>query len=310
MNKKQSLREDDRKLIFMMFAIPVAVAIIVIASTIIRNKISDYREQKAIEAEIAERKKMEEERVQAIEDALEASKYGKDLRILYKEYPQMEEMILHLEEYPDEIIEYFIRIPEAVEWVINYPAYMDKSEEELTEIALKPLDLSEYEMHGNIPAYYQWDVNWGYTFYGEGYFAVTGCGPTCLSMVAVGLTGDTTITPKKVADISIETNSYVEGVGTSWNLMTNGAAALGLKSVKNETWTVNALCNKLKEGNPIICSMGEGDFTTQGHFIVLVGVTEDGKILVNDPNSRNNTEKEWEAQTLLNQMKGMWVISK
>ena len=50
MNKKQSLREDDRKLIFMMFAIPVAVAIIVIASTIIRNKISDYREQKAIEA--------------------------------------------------------------------------------------------------------------------------------------------------------------------------------------------------------------------------------------------------------------------
>lgn len=310
MNKKQSLREDDRKLIFMMFAIPIAVAIIVITSAIIRNKISDYREQKAIEAEIAERKKMEEERVQAIEDALKTSKYGKDLRILYEEYPQIEEMLLHLEEYPDEIIEYFIKIPEAVEWVINYPAYMDKSEEELTEIALKPLDISEYEMHGNIPAYYQWDVKWGYTFYGEGCFAVTGCGPTCLSMVAVGLTGDTTITPKKVADISIETNSYVEGVGTSWNLMTNGAAALGLKSVKNETWTVNALCNKLQEGNPIICSMGEGDFTTQGHFIVLVGVTEDGKILVNDPNSRNNTEKEWEAQTLLNQMKGMWVISK
>lgn len=308
MFKKQSLK--DKKLIFIMFVIPIVIAMVVISGTIIRNKINDYREQEAIEAKIAERKRIEEERAQAIENTLAGSKYEVDLRILYEEYPQIEEMLLHLEDYPDEVIEYFIKMPETVEWVIHYPEYTAKSEEELSEIALAPLDLSAYEMQGQIPVYYQWDVNWGYTFYGENYFAVTGCGPTCLSMVAVGLTGDTTITPKKVADISVSIGAYVEGVGTSWDLMTKGAEALGLKSVQNETWTATALCNKLKEGNPIICSMGEGDFTTQGHFIVLVGVTEDGKILVNDPNSKSNTQKEWDAQVLLNQMKGMWVISR
>lgn len=308
MLKKQSLK--DKKLIFIMFLIPVVIAMVVISGTIIKNKINEYREQEAIEAQIAERKRMEEERAQAIENALEGSKYEADLRILYEEYPQIEEMLLHLEDYPDEVIEYFIKMPETVEWVLHYPEYTAKSEEELSEIALAPLDLSAYEMHGQIPVYYQWDVNWGYTFYGEDYFAVTGCGPTCLSMVAVGLTGDTTITPKKVADISVSIGAYVEGVGTSWDLMTKGAEALGLTSVQNETWTATALRNKLKEGNPIICSMGEGDFTTQGHFIVLVGVAEDGKIVVNDPNSKSNTQKEWDAQVLLNQMKGMWVISK
>lgn len=308
MFKKQSLK--DKKLIFIMFVIPIVIAMVVISGTIIRNKINDYREQDAIEAKIAERKRIEEERAQAIENALAGSKYEADLRILYEEYPEIEEMLLHLEDYPDDVIEYFIKMPETVEWVIHYPEYTAKSEEELSEIALAPLDLSAYERHGQIPVYYQWDVNWGYTFYGEDYFAVTGCGPTCLSMVAVGLTGDTAITPKKVADISVSIGAYVEGVGTSWDLMTKGAEVLGLKSVQNETWTATALCNKLKEGNPIICSMGEGDFTTQGHFIVLVGVTEDGKILVNDPNSKSNTQKEWDAQVLLNQMKGMWVISR
>lgn len=310
MNKKQSLWEKNKKLVFMMFAIPIVVAIIVIAGTVIKNKINNYQEQKAIEAKAAEQERMEEERVQAIEKALEESKYGEELRELYVQYPQVEDMLLHLEDYPDEVIEHFIKMPEVVDWAVNYPEYAAKSEAELDEIALEPLDLSEYEMRGKIPAYYQWDTDWGYTFYGEDYFAVTGCGPTCLSMVAVGLTGDTTLTPKRVADISISIGTYIDGVGTSWDLMTKGAEALGLKSAKSETWTASKLCNRLKEGNPVICSMGEGDFTTQGHFIVLVGVTEDGKVLVNDPNSKINTQKEWDAQTLLDQIKGMWVISK
>ena len=55
--------------------------------------------------------------------------------------------------------------------------------------------------------------------------------------------------------------------------------------------------------------MGPGDFTEQGHFIVLTGVTDDGKIIVNDPNSRINSRKKWDAKRLLDQMKGMWAFS-
>ncbi|MCD8152609.1 MAG: C39 family peptidase [Clostridiales bacterium] len=39
--------------------------------------------------------------------------------------------------------------------------------------------------------------------------------------------------------------------------------------------------------------MGPGDFTTGGHFIVLTGIDSDGNVIVNDPNSRINSEKHY-----------------
>ena len=43
------------------------------------------------------------------------------------------------------------------------------------------------------------------------------------------------------------------------------------------------LVEALKEGKLVIAIMSKGHFTSSGHFIVLRGVTEDGKILVADP---------------------------
>ncbi|MBQ1871316.1 MAG: C39 family peptidase, partial [Lachnospiraceae bacterium] len=54
-------------------------------------------------------------------------------------------------------------------------------------------------------------------------------------------------------------------------------------------------------------SMKPGDFTYTGHFIVLTGIDEDGKIMVNDPNSRNNSDKHWDVDTLVKQIKALWV---
>ena len=48
----------------------------------------------------------------------------------------------------------------------------------------------------------------------------------------------------------------------------------------------------LENGEPVICSMRPGDFTTKGHFIVLVGM-EDGKIRVHDPNSAQRSSQLW-----------------
>ena len=49
--------------------------------------------------------------------------------------------------------------------------------------------------------------------------------------------------------------------------------------------------------------MGKGIFTRNGHYIVLRGVTDDGKILVNDPNSESRSEKAYPLSTILNQSK-------
>ena len=63
----------------------------------------------------------------------------------------------------------------------------------------------------------------------------------------------------------------------------------------------------LEVGNPIICVVGPGDFTTEGHFIVLSGC-ENGRIRVNDPNSVENSQKLWDYAQLEGQILNLWVI--
>lgn len=47
--------------------------------------------------------------------------------------------------------------------------------------------------------------------------------------------------------------------------------------------------------------MGKGHFTNGGHFIVLRGITESGKILVHDFASVNRSNKEWNLSIIMNE---------
>lgn len=115
------------------------------------------------------------------------------------------------------------------------------------------------------------------------------------------------ITPYRVAKFA-EQNGYYEGdAGTSWALMTEGAAQFGVYG-EEMGLSEEAVFSSLENGNPIICSMSPGDFTTTGHFIVLVGI-EDGKIRVNDPNSVKRSEKLWDYETLYPQISNLWVYT-
>jgi hypothetical protein len=53
----------------------------------------------------------------------------------------------------------------------------------------------------------------------------------------------------------------------------------------------------------IIAIMGAGHFTNTGHFIVLRGVTDDGKILVANPVSYNRSTQECDVSTILKEVK-------
>ena len=187
--------------------------------------------------------------------------------------------------------------PETVDFVRNYQEKKDAPPAE---------DIGEVTA-GVIPRLLQWDERWGYQIYGDNMIAVNGCGPTVISMVAAGLTGDNTITPYRVAKFA-EENGYYEGeAGTSWSLMTEGAQQFGIYG-EEMGLDENGIFSALESGNPIICSMRPGDFTTTGHFIVLVG-TEDGRIRVNDPNSVKRSEKLWDYETLYPQINNLWVYT-
>ena len=187
--------------------------------------------------------------------------------------------------------------PETIDFVRDYQTKKD----------VPPAENIGEVTAGVIPHLLQWDERWGYQIYGDNMIAVNGCGPTVISMVASGLTGDNTITPYRVAKFA-EQNGYYEGdAGTSWALMTKGAAQFGVYG-EEMGLSEEAVFSSLENGNPIICSMSPGDFTTTGHFIVLVGI-EDGKIRVNDPNSVKRSEKLWDYETLYPQISNLWVYT-
>lgn len=203
---------------------------------------------------------------------------------------------LSITEWPDELIELLERNPDTKEYVLNYPLKKDLRQE---------INLSEYEDCESVPKLYQWDERWGYNWYAGELMGLSGCGPTCLSMVCIYLLNDTTYNPKYIADFA-ERNGYsVSGNGSSWDLIASGGEALGLDVIEiplNE----NRIIRNLDVDNPIICVMGPGDFTTTGHFIVITDYV-DGKVRVNDPNSRIRSEKLWELSEIMPQIKNLWV---
>lgn len=198
---------------------------------------------------------------------------------------------------PQSLIDLYERNKEARQFVLDYEKNKDKHE---------AIDVSKEVKDGEIPLFLQWDERWGYETYGDDYMAVTGCGPTALSMVYTGLTGDTSLNPYEMAKLAQNNGYYVNGSGSSWNMMLGLASQIGLDA--NEiSLDENSIKKELSAGNPIICIMGPGDFTTSGHFIVLTGITDDGKVQVNDPNSVKNSQKTWELDRIMSQMRDLWV---
>ena len=211
--------------------------------------------------------------------------------------PKVREIMANKDQYPEQLIELLKSNEETVDFVFDYLEKKDTT----------PADTVGEVVQGQIPLLLQWDERWGYAFYADDMIAVNGCGPTAIAMVAAGLTGDNTVTPYKVAQFSAENGYYAGHSGTSWTLMTDGAQQFGIYG-EEMGLSEGEVFSALENGHPIICSMRPGDFTTTGHFIVLTGI-EDGKIRVNDPNSRVRSERLWDYSKLEYQINNLWVYT-
>lgn len=205
---------------------------------------------------------------------------------------------LPLSDWPTPLIDLLEKHPEAESYVMNYPFYKD------VEV---PVDLSNCVGTGEVPLLIQWDPRWGYTQYSGELFGLSACGPTSLSMVCLYLLQDARLTPRYIADFSEANGYYTTGMGSNWTLIYEGGEKLGL-DVEALYIDEDAVKEQLQAGNPIICIMGPGDFTSSGHFIVMVGV-ENGMIRINDSNSRVRSKKLWKFSDIQNQIEGMWVCT-
>lgn len=191
------------------------------------------------------------------------------------------------------------RNPETADFVAAYPTEGHFDHE---------FDLSSDYVPGEIPHLLQWDIRWGYENYGDDMIAITGCGPTCLSMAAIGLTGNTNYDPLTVAEFAQQNGYYYSGAGSTWTLISEGAQQFGLISQElplDETVIRNALA----QGSPIICAVGPGDFTTEGHFILITKLHDDGTVTVNDPNSKLKSRQHWSLPHIMDQIQNLWALS-
>ena len=201
---------------------------------------------------------------------------------------------------PEDIIRLAERQPEAFAFARDYAEHANETFDP------DVIDITNDVMAGGIPHFLQWDERWGYAEYGDNYLALTGCGPACLSMVYCGRTGSVEWNPLRMARFAEENGYYVNGVGTAWSLMDEGASRLGL-SVYAEYPSAETITAELQDGKTIICSVFDGDFTSNGHFIVLAGLAENGEVIVRDPNSIARTGQTWDAQRIADQTAEMWV---
>lgn len=110
-----------------------------------------------------------------------------------------------LDDYPDALVQLYARNPDARGFVRDYLKKKD----------LTPtIDLSSLAGTETVPLLLQWDERWGYRKYNESIIGLAGCGPTCLSMVTIYLTGDTTRDPLWMCQFAEEHQFNVPGSGS------------------------------------------------------------------------------------------------
>ena len=216
------------------------------------------------------------------------------LALLAGEDSEIAEIYAARDSYPAEVLTALVNNLELKEFVRGY----------LTADGTAQGGLSEEEMAQAYPLFLQWDSRWGYVPYGKTNIGISGCGPTCMSMVIFALTRNASATPDALASYSMDNGYYSQGAGTTWLFMTDAAKKYGLCA--NELGLDESVMKQyLDMGHPIICAMRPGDFTTVGHFIMIYGYDENG-FLINDPNSRERSGKHWDFDTLHYQIKNLW----
>ena len=247
--------------------------------------------------------------------AIASVRYKQDLNVMDDD--ALEELLLGKLDYSASIID---RILNISVWDLTPEAYMDRlefssAEKKWAELLYSVMaedqrvtvgdtdgagyyntdygDITFTNAETPVVYYNQTDARWGNEPYGKtSTIGRAGCGPTALAIAVASLTSNK-VTPYDVAQWSMANGGVCEGSGSYHSLITNGGRHYGL-TVTSIGRDGKKLVEALQSGKLVIAIMSKGHFTSGGHFIVLRGVTEDGKILVADPASVKRSNQAWD----------------
>lgn len=184
------------------------------------------------------------------------------------------------------LLELALSVPEAIDFVAAYPD---------AEKTAQPY--GDTVTQGEAPQLWCWDARWGNVDYAGRALAITGSGPTALSMAYMGLTGNNDKSPADLAQQASEANAATGDSAMAASFLESSAEGLGL-SYRSYTSNADNLSQALDAGTYVLLETKAGSITSTAHWILLVSENEDGSITVYDPTSPDVSAHPWAAATL------------
>ena len=160
------------------------------------------------------------------------------------------------------------------------------------------------------------DSRWVDIMYGtSSTIGKAGCGPGSMAMVISTLTGQPH-DPAELAGWSVAHGHRCEGNDSYHSLIPESARAYGLNVEGAGEKDRQKIVDALSSGKLVVGIYSKEHFTKARHFIVLRGVTEDGKILVADPASYSRSQQSWDLSIIISEARSgtgeggpFWILS-
>jgi hypothetical protein len=164
-------------------------------------------------------------------------------------------------------------------------------------------------MSDDFVVYNQCDSEWADNAFGSSTICGGGCGPSALAMAITAL-GGKKVTPADVVRVANIYNVHVDGLGSSHiglgNLSNKPEAISAWGSFASEkvnSVTIESFNEYFAKGYAIFgAGSGGSPYSSGGHYILIRGVTSDGKWKIGDSGHSDTSDKDWDPATLIGPM--------
>lgn len=285
-NRNRILGLDRRLVILGALAIVLLVLVIVGVSTCVRScSGGDGSGTQTGQGDVRVAAGLPEELATAFTDELNRS-------------DKLASIAANADKYGDQgLLELALSVPEAIDFVAAYPT-AEKTAQPYEDAVTK----------GTAPQLWCWDARWGNVDYAGRALALTGSGPTALSMAYMGLTGATDQTPADIAQAATEAQAATGDSAMTAEFLVSESEKLGLRC---ESFASNAdnLAQMLDSGTYVLMETKAGSLTSAAHWILVTTENEDGSMQVSDPTSPAVSARPWAPATLASTCTDFYVLS-
>lgn len=194
------------------------------------------------------------------------------------------------------LVDLAVQEPAAIQFVLSYPDadHTSKGYEDSLE-------------KGSYPLLFDWDSRWGNVDFGDGALAVTGSGPTSLAMAYMGLTGKTDQTPATIAKAITDAGADKAEGNLDKSFIEKHLTSVGLSANAMEVGKDN-LHAIVDNGAPALVQVKADTLTSNLHWILVIGYSNDGALVVYDPSSSAVSSHSWDAGTIAASANALYAI--